>query len=238
MKITVVIPCGPRHTQFLPRIVKNLIEGTVVPDEIIIAVSEITDEQGFSLQKSLTEVFANIRILPTQLKCGPGVNRNRGAAVVAGDVISFIDADDIIHPQKIEIVKYVFEKYKPSIFLHSMILGLDGDFPVYENLQELENTVQVVKGDEIYKNTFGTGNRYYRPASNIWADNTAGGSLHHGHSSVLASVVKGIDAIEFGNYVPGEDGNFCRDVLFKHRSMIFWALPLLKYQSSGSWWGM
>src|SRR5437870_70174 len=117
MRVSVVIPCGPTHVKNLAGLVSNLKNGTVPPDEIVIAVSEIDPSVARALSEELQEIFPLTKVLDSTQRIGPGANRNRAVLETTGDIISFIDADDTNHPQKIEIVKYVFDKWKPAIFL-------------------------------------------------------------------------------------------------------------------------
>src|SRR3990167_5690905 len=63
------------------------------------------------------------KILCFQGKQSAGKNRNIACSHAEGDILIAQDADDIPHPQRIEIIKYVFENYATEHLLHSYFVG-------------------------------------------------------------------------------------------------------------------
>ena len=62
-----------------------------------------------------------VRLLHSTAPCTTGQNRNRGFDAAAGDVLIYQDADDIPHPQRVEIIAGLFETYEIEHLMHGYI---------------------------------------------------------------------------------------------------------------------
>tara|TARA_A100001011_G_C14306323_1_gene843341 strand:- start:2407 stop:3129 length:723 start_codon:yes stop_codon:yes gene_type:complete len=62
--------------------------------------------------ESLVNDFENINYLRNNKNLGPGASRNIGIRNTSGDLISMLDADDIMHKNKLELSIKEFEKNK------------------------------------------------------------------------------------------------------------------------------
>lgn len=109
VRTSVLIPCAGKHIALLPELVATLRAQTRSPDEIVIAAS------GCPLS-SLPNVDAQVIHSPDRITAG--ANRNRAAAVASGDVLIYQDADDLPHPQRVEIIAGLFESYEIDHLLH------------------------------------------------------------------------------------------------------------------------
>jgi len=123
-KISIVIPCYFNHVQFLFKLLEYYESQTVLPDEVIISISEMhrLAEPGRQEVEKIKEHEWNfsVKIYETTDKLRAGGNRNLGAEKATGDIIIFQDADDVPHYQRVEITKTIFDKYGDDInhFVH------------------------------------------------------------------------------------------------------------------------
>ena len=101
MRIAVCIPCYITHVKYLPDLLNSIARQTRRPDIISISVS------GCTVPPSAPECEIPIRFRTTTVKGSPAENRNWAAQAVLDDcdMLSFIDADDIMHSKRIEIVE-------------------------------------------------------------------------------------------------------------------------------------
>lgn len=99
--VSVVVPIYPPHFKFIPSLLQQLEKQTIQPNEIIFALSECDDKKA----EELRNTYKNCIFLNTTEKQFAGANRNRGKQIAKGDIIMFLDADDVYHPQKIEVTK-------------------------------------------------------------------------------------------------------------------------------------
>jgi len=102
--ISVIIPTY-NSACFIHQAVKSVLGQTVQPNEIIVVDDGSDDETEQVLQpfkSQITYIF--------QKNSGPAVARNRGLKVATGEFISFLDADDLWHRKKLEILLEDFQK--------------------------------------------------------------------------------------------------------------------------------
>lgn len=116
--ISVVVPCYPPHQKMIPDLLKQLEMQTVKPEEIIISLSEVT-EDDISILRNEWQEFTSIllQVVGQEIKALAAVNRNYGAMHSMCDYIQFLDADDIYHTKLIELVKAVIIKDQPDAIL-------------------------------------------------------------------------------------------------------------------------
>jgi tetratricopeptide (TPR) repeat protein len=125
LRVSVCTPATPNDLpKDLPQMLRSVDRQTVHPLEAIIAVSHLGDraEQCESIQKSLRahvpDAAFEIIVLCSAELLSAGLARNRAAASAAGDIISFIDADDIMFRERIEAIAALFTKFRPRMIVH------------------------------------------------------------------------------------------------------------------------
>lgn len=110
---SVLVPCAAKHTSLLPELLKQLASQTARPDEVVISIS------GTAVPPRLPTQPYRVRVLADPAVAYAGKNRNRAAAASSGDVLVYQDADDVPHPQRIEIAKYLFGNFFVEHLLHA-----------------------------------------------------------------------------------------------------------------------
>lgn len=98
MKVSVIIPCFNEET-FVGQAIGSLLEQTRPPEEIIIVDDGSTDRSA-EVAGSFGDL---VRVLNTDGHGAPRA-RNYGADNASGDALMFLDADDILGPNVIEIL--------------------------------------------------------------------------------------------------------------------------------------
>ena len=238
IEISIVVPCYAPHLKYLDVTFYDICNQTVLPKEVILAASEINDETKNNLYDKFINLFKfkqiDFKIVSTINVQYAGINRNIGVKLATGDYIMFIDADDSIHPKKIEITKYFLQLYNPNIFLHSFVALKSLNF--FKNYQiNYENTI-VVDNDKIMRNTFG--NPPKRNRENEFNPNSKHSirikcgkksyySITNGYATVKRSL---FDTFQYTNLPRGQDGVFVRDILWNVGQVIYVPIPLLNYK--------
>lgn len=113
MKIAVVIPTYKDHFCFLEGLLINISEQTRLPDMVIIRASscdaplDISGDWPFPL-----------KILETPAKQFAGQNRNEGVDAVPDDfdAVCFMDADDYMHPRRLEMTVPLLEQGADAVY--------------------------------------------------------------------------------------------------------------------------
>lgn len=119
---SVLVPCVPKHLQYMEDLLTAYTQQTVLPDEIVISLAEVqkTDPNELGKIKAFPWPF-KLHIIEHDRKVSEGENRNIGSDYSSGDVLLFQDADDLPHPQRIEIIKYLFENFYVQHIYHGYI---------------------------------------------------------------------------------------------------------------------
>jgi len=218
--ISVVIPCFPRDTNKLKICLDSIENQTIIPKEVIIGHSEISNEECDILKKkfiySFTVIFSS-----TLKKCFAAENRNRASTLSTCKYISFFDSDDEMHPQRLDILWQIINKYKPKSIIHSFSKNNDLMNKIFENPKEN----QIIFGSEIYDLS-------QKRKRKIWIDPR----FNHGHSTINIDVLKDVKFDQRDQFKRGQDCKFLRDILNKYpvdkKTMIFIDLPLSYYKPS------
>ena len=175
--ITVVVPCYPPHQKYIPRILEQLNTQSQKPDEIIVALSEVTVEETLSKLKEWSQLTdLSIQVVGQPIKALAAVNRNFGALHVTTDYILFLDADDQYHIRLIETLKKYIETLKPDAILY--------------HLSETELTDEIeshkfYSSEELFKNAFPDGEfNELSEEYNMRPQLELSNYVHHGHICV------------------------------------------------------
>jgi glycosyltransferase involved in cell wall biosynthesis len=119
--VTVVIPCF-NSGKTLDRAVHSVLNQSLLPSELIIVDDCSTDgDKTIQVIQSLAEEarkLIQVHIILRENNGGPGLSRNNGWDVATNSIIAFLDADDMWHPQKIEL-HYQWMLNHPQVVLSS-----------------------------------------------------------------------------------------------------------------------
>ena len=140
-KISVIIPVY-NVEKYLRRCLDSLLAQTFSDWNAICVNDGSTDKSGEILSEYAARDSRFVVITNTG-RAGPSVARNMGMAAATGDYILFVDGDDFIHPQTMEItyflvmrdgtdiVSFTYNRnYRPKLMLrHKLGLKTDGIEP-------------------------------------------------------------------------------------------------------------
>ena len=204
--ISIIIPCIPRDIKFLDRLLDSIRNQTFKPHEVIICLSETDDLQAEKIKNDLQKYNLPLKIINTTDKRNASQNRNAGIDNSTGNILSFMDADDVMHPKKLYYVNKYFNEYNPYIFVHSYVKNMDVNKAVINNKPNLYNGIYV--WDLLMK--------YNGKIVNVEDGYSKWGvflNVHHGHVSVKREVVDNVRYREEPLFRRGQDSIFIRDVI-------------------------
>ena len=124
--IGVAIPCYHGHIDILKTLLDNIEKQTRQPDMVIVSCSGTTHldyKYSFPLQ-----------IITNPNKMNTAQNRNIAASLLHTDIITFMDADDQMHFQRLEIIEKAFIENNIVLLLHNYVLGFDKPDIKYDNI--------------------------------------------------------------------------------------------------------
>jgi hypothetical protein len=136
------------------------------------------------------------------------------------DFITFIDADDIMHPQRIEFIMKVFEETNADIVLHNFYWE-KCDFNDKEELVYRENSLKQCRSGCITHNEPKYVNVEY---------------IHHSQVSVKQNILKKVTFPEGKEFLKREDCVFCYSVFsLENIKNVYITNKLSYYKPSNSW---
>ena len=145
--ISLGIPCIPKHTKHLNELIDNINNQQLLPYEIIISLSESSENDGKQLEDKLNKLSKiNVKIITSEKKQYAGENRNICGKHCSTKLISFIDCDDLICSTRIRILEDIYKKYNYDVLFHSYS---DDIFKCSDNYQTVNDRNETKKQ---YKN--------------------------------------------------------------------------------------
>ena len=104
MRIGVCIPCHKPYIQYIQKCLESIEHQTRKPDVVSISFSEVDEPpilQSFSFPIEIS--------ITTEKQC-QARNRNIAASKIEVDILTFFDADDIMHPNRLASIELAFEQ--------------------------------------------------------------------------------------------------------------------------------
>ena len=213
--MSVCVPCYPRDTHKLKNLIKSINNQTVLPDLIIIGHSEFNDKQAKDLMNKYLNSKVKVKVVNTENKQFAAGNRNMAAYANTNDYITFIDADDIMLPNRIEVLKLIIKKYKPYSILHNYTS--DPNYKYNYNIKDVK------LGKEMYK--IGKADKDTIHLTSV--------AVHHAHITIHKNTFKNVKQNNKKKYFRMEDSKFVRDILEyygkNNKTLIYINIPLTYY---------
>jgi glycosyltransferase involved in cell wall biosynthesis len=136
--IALCIPMDASDISMLPFCLKSVKEQTKAPDSVYISISAVTPESEAAIKKIITDSMIpniNVKFHPEKILAGGNRNLAASAALDADTtIISFIDADDSMHPNRIERLLDIFKNPSITGVVHSYNIGkkteIDAENPI------------------------------------------------------------------------------------------------------------
>lgn len=147
MTIGIAIPTYKNHINNIENLLDIISKSTILPKQVSISISSINQyvfnkKYPFELISSVTNETKN-----------PSQNRNTAASKLQTDIISFIDGDDLPHPQRNEFLLEGF-KIGSECIVHDYIKNsiLNNNFfnIKYDNPNLFQKYIDTVYYDTIY----------------------------------------------------------------------------------------
>ena len=187
VRIAVVIPCDAKHLCVLADCLESITtQQSSRPDQIVVSVSDLQPTSPkFILLQTLQKKYPNVTFIVVAHKQLAGRNRNVGAEACSDDidVICFIDADDLTHPHKIEIVRSTFTlRPELQVFFHNLV-RTPWESQQLDEIDVTTSECKWVSGGDIKKYTT-VGWRWVVPMPEY--ENR----IHHGHICVRKNVLQ------------------------------------------------
>lgn len=240
--ITLCIPCVDQHVPLLLKLLGTINDFTRKPDKIMIGLSpkfndsDLFDEKNKILQ-SYPELPIEIIVQTTQTNAATHLNI-MGKLIKEGFIVR-ADADDIIHPQKLEIIEKIVNKNPDTkLLLHKVRSGSkERDYNIknfnYIDCTNIENDIfkietriineRLLLCSDMLNKKYNRNNLDFLDRSNY---------IHYGACSYHFSVLQNI---QYKNRNFSEDKIFSLDVTQFYNNTKYIDLYLNLFVPSGTW---
>lgn len=190
--VGIAIPCYKPHWECIPTLLKNIEQSTCLPDKVVISCSS-WDYDG---EIDLTEYAFPVHVVYTTDAKNSAQNRNRAAAHLNTDFVSFVDADDRTHPRRLEVVLGIL-KSNPWIdaLYHSYVVSQDYNYTFTED-DATSCILPMERNPRVWTNC-----------------KVADLSLHHAHVTIRNHVFQKLKFVEDAWATRMEDGIFARQLI-------------------------
>lgn len=220
MKISVVIPVGPGHVLDVQRAIMSCLDQTYPVHEIIVV--GFCDEIKHNVIKINSEASA-------------GTNRQIGSEASTGDIIVYQDADDISHPQRLEIIARYFDIADIVHLNHSCIISGSGN-----ELSNIEvNGIRHVSSKELFETYFRNHNytSCVKYCQSAYGDGVVNWAVHCGAPAIRRCVLdkvkwRSISDLKLKSHRAWprmEDYEFCMEVLYTYNKSMIIDAPIYMY---------
>jgi glycosyltransferase involved in cell wall biosynthesis len=133
LSVSVIIPSYNR-AKLLPRAIDSLLDQTRRPDQIIVVDDASTDNTSEVLASYRDEILA----VEHQVNRGLSGARNTGIQHVSGEVVTFLDSDDILLPASIEKRLSLLESLPDVSVVYSDVMLVDEQGKALARYSQLE----------------------------------------------------------------------------------------------------
>lgn len=196
LRIGIAIPCYKGHIEHLKHVLDSIEKQTRKPDQVSVSCSS---SEPSDIPATYYQYSFPLTILTCSEKKNTAQNRNIALSKLNTDIVSFIDADDVMHPQRLEIVEQCFLRHDVQIFLHFYETNMMRDFIIYDEFPFELNKLFVCPWRSVQHG--------YYPRACI---------IHNGQCSVRREVFDRIRFQEGIEFVGREDTWFVGDVLLTY----------------------
>ena len=157
MLISIITPVY-NSEKFLKKCIDSILNQTYSNFELI-----LVDDGSVDKSPQICDEYArkDSRIVVIHQKNqGQAAARNKALDICKGDYISFIDSDDYVNPQMLEILMYTMQQSEADIAVCDYVQGCDTDFNWNENALKAKVEYYFVALNNFFK-AFNTNKKIY-----------------------------------------------------------------------------
>lgn len=230
MKVSLVIPCTHRDIACVPRLLQTYASAPVKPDQVIVSLSlaPLASKTAVSEVGAIGTAFDDFTLIKHDGRMRHGPNRQAGSMRAIHEIISYQDADDEVHPQRIAIIRAMFEAQDIVHLNHTMIM--DGEeFPQYN--QDRPKNFNARWNHDIFNENFSGGWFISCKEKQRTYGNFTGWKVASGLPSIRKTVLERVRWKDWNELYLGvaEDYEFNMETCFVFRKSMIIDAALIKY---------
>jgi len=132
--VGVAICCYHGHISALSALFRSIEAQTRRPDQVVVSCSSTSPE---NIPYDMGSYSFSLQIVTCREKKNAAQNRNTAASYLHTDIVTFFDADDLMHPQRIDVIYHGFSTYDALFMVHSFqkspVFASYPTYPFYVN---------------------------------------------------------------------------------------------------------
>ncbi len=213
--IGIAIPCYKRHIPHLQTLFQSIQNQTLYPTKVVVSCSSVEEADCEQIH---TDYPFPIEIIHHRERKNAAQNRNCAAAALNTDIVCFFDADDVMHPQRLQAIHVAFQNQDVNIVSHSYTVG-NHPFELYDTFSiEYHGLQKAPTGCAVLKRNWSA-------------------AIHHSQVSVRKHILEKTKFREEACMERKEDAIFCGDVLaYSENRNAYIANSLSNYVEEGQWY--
>jgi len=114
--VGVAICCYHGHISALSALFRSIDAQTRRPDQVVVSCSSTSPED---IPYDMGSYSFSLQIVTCREKKNAAQNRNTAASYLQTDIVTFFDADDLMHPQRIAAIHHGFSMHDAYFMVHS-----------------------------------------------------------------------------------------------------------------------
>ncbi|HUT64038.1 MAG TPA: glycosyltransferase family A protein [Anaerolineae bacterium] len=216
-----LIPCTPEHFIYLNRVIYAYLEGSKVPHEIVIVLSDCNKVPDI-YKVVFEQQFPNVKVSYYPKLLYTGAACSLGEKHCTGDIIMIQAADDLPHHLRVAVVENYFETYDIVALNHSYY---GRNMMEYYGIETLEDKfdyteTKAVQPWELYKHHFEDGNIH-----DVYGQNCG----FHVAAGTICYRKEIVGKFTWSNKKHGQDTITCKRILHHFKKSIVIDAPLYYY---------
>ena len=139
LSVSVIIPVH-NGAPYIREAIESVMSQALPAAEIIVVDDGSTDETS-----GILSAMENVRYV-RQEKSGQAIARNRGFAESTGDLIAFLDADDVWMPEKLALQVAALDSDPPFDCVFGLAVEFAGSRPPAREIELSESMMRICRG--------------------------------------------------------------------------------------------
>jgi len=131
-----VLMTAYNREKYIAEAIESVLLSTFKDFELII-VDDCSSDKTIEIAKKYEVIDSRVKVYVNEKNLGDYPNRNRAASYATGKYIKYVDADDYIYPNGLEIIVNQMEKYpEAAVAFFSLQQNIHKPFPILLNPRE------------------------------------------------------------------------------------------------------
>lgn len=126
------------RANYIAAAIESVLASTYVNLELIV-VDDCSEDSTVSIANEFAEKDNRVKVYQNEINLGDYPNRNKAASYAKGKYLKYLDSDDVMYTNCLEVMVTAMEKYPNSVFGLSSLANENYPFPISISPRESYN---------------------------------------------------------------------------------------------------